>query len=54
MAKWCTSWNVKGLCNARCGNAANHSRHTKEQDTAWYAWARLAIPEANALEEMAG
>ena len=51
---WCPPWNMKGLCNGRCGKAPDHGPHTKEQDAAGYAWARLAVPEANAPEEMAG
>ena len=51
---WCPPWNMKGLYNGRCRKAADHGEHTKEQDAAGYAWARLAIPEANAPEVMAG
>ena len=50
---WCPAWNVKGMCNGRCGNAADHVAHTAEQDAKGYAWARLAIPKANAPTAMA-
>ena len=45
---WCPVWNIKGMCNGRCGNVADHGPHTKEQDADGYALARPAIPKANA------
>ena len=50
---WCPAWNIKGMCNGFCGNAADHVPHTKKQGAVGYAWAGLTIPEANAPVAMA-
>lgn len=34
----CLTWHVKGMCNSRCGYAADHAPHTEAEDAALASW----------------
>ena len=46
--KACLAFNIKGMCNTGCGNAADHVAHTQEQDLPLWGWAVRTIPEITA------
>ena len=37
--KACPAFHIKGMCNTRCGNVADHVAHTQEQDLPLWGWA---------------
>ena len=36
---------MKGMSNTKCGNAADHVAHTREQDPPLWGWAVRAMTE---------
>jgi hypothetical protein len=36
--KFCPSFHIKGMCNTRCGFAADHVQHTAAEDAALITW----------------
>ena len=43
--KACPAFNIKGMCNTGCRNAADHVIHTQEQELPLWGWAVRALPE---------
>jgi hypothetical protein len=35
---FCPTYHIKGMCNSRCGNAADHRTHTAEEDAPLLVW----------------
>jgi hypothetical protein len=41
---FCPAFHVKGMCNARCGRAADHRAHTEEEDELGIQWCTTHWP----------
>ena len=47
--KACPAFHIKGICNTGCGNATDHTTHTRDQELPLWGWAISAMPEIVAL-----